>query len=94
MYIEWLITIIIITIPILILMLFVYSVIKKNKFYLGYAIIELIWFIIFFFINGISLISELNPLKLDVIYIFLAYIVISCLYLPLFKKNESKKVDE
>ena len=78
----------------LILVLFVCSVTKRSKFYLGYALIELLWYIIFIFFNLISSTSELSGLELRVLHIFLAYILVSWLYTSLFKKNESKKTEK
>lgn len=77
----------------LVLILFIYSIIKKSKFHLGYALIELVWYIIFIFFNLISSTPELNGLELHILHIFLAYIVVSWLYSFLFKKNESKKIE-
>lgn len=74
----------------LILILFIYSIIKKSKFHLGYSLIVLVWYVIFIFFNVISSIPELNGLEL---HIFLAYIVVSWLYSSLFEKNESKKIE-
>ena len=68
----------------LILILFVYSITKRSKFHLGYALIELLWYIIFIFFNLISSIPEL----------LLAYIIVSYLYVSLFKKNESKRIEK
>lgn len=92
--IEWFITIITIGTIILILILFIYSIIKKNKFYFGYTILELFWLIIFIFLNILSTVPELSTLRLTKIHIFLAYIVVSFLYFPLLKKNEKYKNKE
>lgn len=70
------------------------SLIKREIFYLIYSLILLLWWIFFIMLNFGGLPPELGEYKLDAVDIFLAYIVISCLYLPLFKKNESKRVDE
>ena len=78
----------------LILVLFVCFVTKRSKFYLGYALIELLWYIIFIFFNLISSTPELSGLELHVLHIFLAYILVSWLYTSLFKKNESKKTEK
>ena len=78
----------------LILVLFVCSVTKRSKFYLGYALIELLWYIIFIFFNLISSTSELSGLELNILHILLAYIIVSYLYVSLFKKNESKRIEK
>lgn len=78
----------------LILVLFICSMIKRSKFYLGYALIELLWYIIFIFFNVISSTPELSGLELHVLHIFLAYILVSWLYTSLFKKNESKRIEK
>ena len=78
----------------LILILFVYSITKRSKFHLGYALIELLWYIIFIFFNLISSIPELSGLELHILHILLAYIIISYLYVSLFKKNESKRMEK
>ena len=75
----------------LILILFVYSITKRSKFYLGYTLIELLWYIIFIFFNLISSTPELSGLEL---HILLAYIIVSYLYISLFKKNESKRIEK
>jgi putative uncharacterized protein FNV1204 len=77
----------------LILVLFIYSITKRSKFYLGYALIELLWYIIFIFFNLISSTPELSGLELHISHILLAYIIISYLYVSLFKKNESKRIE-
>ena len=77
-----------------VLILFIYSIIKKSKFYLRYVLIELVWYIIFIFFNLISSTPELNGLELHILHIFLAYIVVSWLYHFLFKKNEKYKNKE
>jgi len=76
----------------LILALFIYSIVKKSIAHLGYALIELVWYIIFIFFNAASSIPELGGLELRTLHIFLAYIVVSLLYASLFQKNESKKI--
>lgn len=78
----------------LIILLFLFFIIKKNIFYITYAIIELIWFIIFMFINMISSIPELSTLELNIFHILLAYIVVNYLYFLLFKENEKKIIKE
>ena len=78
----------------LILILFVYSITKRSKFYLGYALIELLWYIIFIFFNLISSTPELSGLELHILHILLAYIIVSYLYVSLFKKNESKRIEK
>ena len=78
----------------LILVLFVYSITKRSKFYLGYALIELLWYIIFIFFNLISSTPELSGLELHILHILLAYIIVSYLYISLFKKNESKRIEK
>ncbi len=78
----------------LILILFVYSITKRSKFHLGYALIELLWYIIFIFFNLISSIPELSGLELHILHILLAYIIVSYLYVSLFKKNESKRIEK
>ena len=78
----------------LILILFVYSITKRSKFHLGYALIELLWYIIFIFFNLISSTPELNGLELHILHILLAYIIVSYLYVSLFKKNESKRIEK
>ena len=78
----------------LILILFVYSITKRSKFHLGYALIELLWYIIFIFFNLISSIPELSGLELHILHILLAYIIVSYLYVSLFKKNESKRMEK
>ena len=78
----------------LILVLFVCSIIKRSKFYLGYALIELLWYIIFIFFNVISSTPELSGLELHILHILLAYIIVSYLYVSLFKKNESKRIEK
>lgn len=77
----------------LILMLFIYSIVKKSKFHLGYSLIVLVWYVIFIFFNLISSTPELNGLELHILHIFLAYIIVSWLYFSLFEKNESKKIE-
>ena len=77
----------------LILVLFIYSITKRSKFYLGYALIELLWYIIFIFFNLISSTPELSGLELHILHILLAYIIVSYLYVSLFKKNESKRIE-
>ena len=76
----------------LILALFIYSIVKKSIAHLGYALIELVWYIVFIFFNVASSIPELGGLELHTLHIFLAYIVVSLLYVSLFQKNESKKL--
>lgn len=78
----------------LILILFVYSITKRSKFHLGYALIELLWYIIFIFFNLISSIPELSGLELHILHILLAYTIVSYLYVSLFKKNESKRIEK
>ena len=78
----------------LILILFIYSIAKRSKFYLGYALIELLWYIIFIFFNLISSTPELSGLELHILHILLAYIIVSYLYVSLFKKNESKRIEK
>ena len=78
----------------LILVLFIYSITKRSKFYLGYALIELLWYIIFIFFNLISSIPELSGLELHILHILLAYTIVSYLYVSLFKKNESKRIEK
>ena len=78
----------------LILVLFIYSITKRSKFYLGYALIELLWYIIFIFFNLISSTPELSGLELHILHILLAYIIVSYLYVSLFKKNESKRIEK
>ena len=78
----------------LILVLFVCSIIKRSKFYLGYALIELLWYIIFIFFYLISSTPELSGLELHILHILLAYIIVSYLYVSLFKKNESKRIEK
>ena len=78
----------------LILILFVYSITKRSKFHLGYALIELLWYIIFIFFNLISSTPELSGLELHILHILLAYIIVSYLYVSLFKKNESKRIEK
>ena len=78
----------------LILILFVYSIKKRSKFYLGYTLIELLWYIIFIFFNLISSTPELSGLELHILHILLAYIIVSYLYISLFKKNESKRIEK
>ena len=78
----------------LILVLFVCFVTKRSKFYLGYALIELLWYIIFIFFNLISSIPELSGLELHILHILLAYIIVSYLYVSLLKKNESKRIEK
>ena len=78
----------------LILILFVYSITKRSKFHLGYALIELLWYIIFIFFNLISSTPELSGLELHILHILLAYIIVSYLYISLFKKNESKRIEK
>lgn len=78
----------------LILVLFIYSITKRSKFYLGYALIELLWYIIFIFFNLISSTPELSGLELHILHILLAYIIVSYLYVSLFKKNESKRMEK
>ena len=78
----------------LILVLFIYSITKRSKFYLGYALIELLWYIIFIFFNLISSTLELSGLELHILHILLAYIIVSYFYISLFKKNESKRMEK
>ena len=78
----------------LILALFIYSIVKKSIAHLGYALIELVWYIIFIFFNAASSIPELGDLELHTLHIFSAYIVVSLLYASLFQKNESKKMKD
>ena len=78
----------------LILVLFIYSITKRSKFYLGYALIELLWYIIFIFFYLISSTPELSGLELHILHILLAYIIVSYLYVSLFKKNESKRIEK
>ena len=78
----------------LILVLFIYSITKRSKFYLGYALIELLWYIIFIFFNLISSTPELSGLELHILHILLAYIIVSYFYISLFKKNESKRMEK
>ena len=44
--------------------------------------------------NFAGLPPELGEYKPSIIYIFLTCIVVSYLYIPLFKKNESKKTEK
>jgi len=76
----------------LILILFVYSITKRSKFYLGYTLIELLWYIIFIFFNLISSTPELSGLELHILHILLAYIIVSYLYISLFKKMKVKEL--
>ena len=76
----------------LILILFIYSIAKRSKFYLGYALIELLWYIIFIFFNLISSTLELSGLELHILHILLAYIIVSYLYVSLFKKMKVKEL--
>ena len=78
----------------LILILFVYSITKRSKFHLGYALIELLWYIIFIFFYLISSTPELSGLELHILHILLAYTIVSYLYVSLFKKNESKRMEK
>ena len=78
----------------LILALFIYSIVKKSIAHLGYALIELVWYIIFIFFNAASSIPELGSLELHTLHIFSAYIVVSLLYASLFQKNERKKLKD
>ena len=78
----------------LILALFIYSIGKKSMAHLGYALLELVWYIVFIFFNAVSSIPELGGLELHTLHIFSAYIVVSLLYASLFQKNESKKLKD
>lgn len=72
--------------------LFLFSIIKKNIFYISYAIIELIWCVYFMIANLISTAPELNRL-LNIYDFFLPYIIISLLYFLLFEKNEKSIIN-
>ncbi len=37
---------------------------------------------------------ELGEYKLSILHIFIAYIIVSYLYVSLFKKNESKRMEK
>lgn len=72
----------------------IYLLIKKMKFYLIYSLILLLWGLFFIMPNFAGLPPELGEYKPSIIYIFLTCIVVSYLYIPLFKKNESKKTEK
>ena len=75
------------------LIAFVYFIVKKEKFYLIYFIIQLLWEMFFILLNIIGN-TEVWDYKLDLNDVLIAYIVISFLYAKLFKKNEIKAISE
>ncbi len=75
---------------ILIFIVLICSIIKRNAFLFGYVLIETFWFIIFQILNLGGLPPELGEYSLNPGDIFLTYIVIiNALYIALFysKKN-------
>ena len=75
---------------ILIFIVLICSIIKRNAFLFGYVLIETFWFIIFQILNLGGLPPELGEYSLSSGDIFLTYIVIiNALYIALFysKKN-------
>lgn len=86
-YIEILLISIVYSSIFLILAIFIYSIIKKEKFYFIYSIILLLWEIFFNLLNIIGN-TEAWTYELNLPHILIAYIVISFLYAELFKKNK------
>lgn len=73
-----------------VLILFGYSLIKKNKFYFIYAIIISSYFTIFMFFYELSSIPELNGIRINSFYVLVAYIGVYFLYFMLYKTNKKK----
>lgn len=79
---------------ILALLSLIYLLIKKMKFYLIYSLILLLWELFFIMPNLAGIPPELGEYKLSILHIFIAYIIVSYLYTPLFKKNEKYRSKE
>ena len=72
----------------------IFLLVKRKIFYLLFSLILLLWGLFFIMPNFAGLPPELGEYKPSIIYIFLTCIVVSYLYIPLFKKNESKKTEK
>ena len=79
---------------ILALLSLIYLLIKKMKFYLIYSLILLLWGLFFVMPNLAGIPPELGEYKLSILHIFIACIIVSYLYTPLFKKNEKYRSEE
>ena len=79
---------------ILALLSLIYLLIKKMKFYLIYSLILLLWGLFFVMPNLAGIPPELGEYKLSILHIFIACIIVSYLYTPLFKKNEKYRSKE
>lgn len=75
---------------ILALLCAIYSLIKRNVFYLIYSLILLLWWIFFIMLNLGGIPPELGTYKLNIFDFFIPYIIISSLYFLLFEKNDKK----
>lgn len=72
----------------------IFLLVKRKIFYLLFSLILLLWGLFFIMPNFAGLPPELGEYKPSIIYIFLTCIVVSYLYIPLFKKNESKRIEK
>ena len=69
----------------------IYLLIKKMKFYLIYSLILLLWGLFFIMPNLAGIPPELGEYKLSILHIFVVCIIVSYLYIPLFKKMKNIK---
>ena len=69
------------------LIIFIYSIMKRKKFYFIYSIIQLLWFIFFILLNMIGN-TEAWTYELNIFHILVVYVGVSFLCFELFKKNE------
>lgn len=72
----------------------IYLLIKKMKFYLIYSLILLLWGLFFVMPNLAGIPPELGEYNLSILHIFIACIIVSYLYIPLFRKNEKYRSKE
>lgn len=79
---------------ILALLSLIYLLIKKMKFYLIYSLILLLWGLFFVMPNLAGIPPELGEYNLSILHIFIACIIVSYLYIPLFRKNEKYRSKE
>ena len=79
---------------ILALLSLIYLLIKKMKFYLIYSLILLLWGLFFIMPNLAGIPPELGEYNLSILHIFIACIIVSYLYIPLFRKNEKYRSKE
>ena len=69
------------------LIIFIYSIMKRKKFYFIYSIIQLLWFIFFILLNMIGN-TEAWTYELNIFHILVVYVGVSFLCFELFKKND------